>query len=658
MKKFIWILIIYISLTGKNVSAFATIASCNYGTVVTTGVAASILSFGMYDVYISLFDMVNAEASNRPGVGGRPGGCRISSSDVYFNFSFLDPTSTPTPFAPTTTTYHKSAGDTLFWLFPPAAAIVANEADQVCVEFFTVAFGFQPVGCKYRKDPSTTTGRGAACFLGQSCGGTGTAYSQTPMPVAAQVVQCTFETISNIFSNAKCTTAGSSSINTFHNFQDSMRDIIRSALIIYVALFGAKIALGAEIPSHGEVYMFFFKLLMVIYFSVGFSNGMDAVTQFMLPLTQSLPGDLSNLIFAAGGSSGLCVYPPTSYPPGYQYLALFDSIDCRIANYFGFMFDNLGNVISVSLILSFIPALFAFQIPFMICIVVFAIFFLFVVISFTHAYVIAMILVAILVYVAPLFVPFALFSFTKGYFDAWLKLLLSYVFQPMILAAFMALMMSVFDSLLYGDCTFSLYPIHALLGNQTTNMYSINGTDANCTNSFGYIFGSFIKNGNLVTTIETFFFGPIDSMNPSVFLKLNITALTIALFAILFSSVVEQVSAFAGELTGGNAIGKIAVTPAKLGAAAKDAGKRVYHAAKAAVEARTGNKQAAAQDAQKAIQGDKKQGDGGGGGGGAPPPKDPPGGGAAGGAGPKKLPGGGAAGGGGGGKQMPKIPGK
>ncbi|MGG2309867.1 type IV secretion system protein, partial [Salmonella enterica] len=47
-----------------------------------------------------------------------------------------------------------------------------------------------------------------------------------------------------------------------------------------------------------------------------------------------------------------------------------------------------------------------------------------------------------------------LFAPTKSYFDGWLRLMISYSLQPMVVAAYMAMMLTVFDQAVFGNCQF------------------------------------------------------------------------------------------------------------------------------------------------------------------------------------------------------------
>ena len=63
--------------------------------------------------------------------------------------------------------------------------------------------------------------------------------------------------------------------------------------------------------------------------------------------------------------------------------------------------------------------------------------------------------VILLIYVSPLTITCALFERTKGIFENWWKQMLGFILQPMILFAYLGLMLTVFDDLFIGDARFN-----------------------------------------------------------------------------------------------------------------------------------------------------------------------------------------------------------
>ncbi len=97
-----------------------------------------------------------------------------------------------------------------------------------------------------------------------------------------------------------------------------------------------------------------------------------------------------------------------------------------------------------------------------------------------------------------------LFQYTRGYFDSWVKLLISFLLQPMVVTTFMITMFSVYDFGFYGHCKYTNKLIHNSIenvvqgGGKTSrdvlifyidndwNKYTKEEEDS-CKNSLGYM---------------------------------------------------------------------------------------------------------------------------------------------------------------------------
>ena len=77
-----------------------------------------------------------------------------------------------------------------------------------------------------------------------------------------------------------------------------------------------------------------------------------------------------------------------------------------------------------------------------------------------NATIMCMISIVILGILAPLFVPMFLFAYTRNYFDSWVKLMISFLLQPMVVVTFMITMFSVYDYGFYGKCQSKSKLIH------------------------------------------------------------------------------------------------------------------------------------------------------------------------------------------------------
>ena len=384
---------------------------------------------------------------------------------------------------------------------------VIKENDKMCVA--TASFGgWIPIGCKYIKEPFPVSiyadfldispeGRADLANLTSltTCGNMGGCYqrayghSRAAIVMTGPLIECVKEMIAKLMiSTAVCSfddvklVLGSNSRTTssLFQFQKKMHLAVSALLTIYVILFGFKMVLAGDVPPKSELVTFIVKFLFVVYFSVGINinpgstndlDRMDGMIQWAFPFMLDGMTQLASWIINASPSE-LCKFTDVEYPDHLRHLQLWDSLDCKISHYLGLdavqtlMVENAtrNHDFSKLDILSFpIPPYIYLLIPAIISgymqLVSLALMYPLLVISVgafvVNATVVCMISIVILGVLAPLFVPLYLFNYTKGYFEAWLKLLISFMLQPMVAVVFMTTMLSVYDFGFYGTCKYT-----------------------------------------------------------------------------------------------------------------------------------------------------------------------------------------------------------
>jgi type IV secretion system protein VirB6 len=478
---------------------------------------------------------------------------------------------------------------TLPSISPSVKFRAVREGTKICVQAFTNS-GWLKIGCKLsiKADIFATGAKSKSCFANKtSCADATRSKAMSMLPISSMVIQCVKESLYEVFMNpcSECSTANLSGINlsTFPKFQDAMRSTIRAAILLYVILFGIKIALGGDIPKKSDVFLFFMKFILVIYFSVGFTAGSaeltdcrnyqqnDGLSQFVLPTAMGASKSFINyIITAAVSTNGLCKYTPSNYGrDSYDDLLIWDALDCRIAYYLGVANPNSAPMLVQAFLLKIIFWGFAaFQIMFVILSMVVALFLLSVTVYFVHYYVIALIVVTLVVYMGPIFIPMALFEQTKQYFDGWLRVLFAYTLQPAIIAAFLALMMGTFDQIIYGDCQFIERKINIPVPTTVDNgseygridfinkevpyfiISSASKSVASCTDSFGYKMSTYMQGDSIAEQVIGTFFNY--KMLSGSFIRSSFNALVqIALFAYLFYHFSSVIGQLAADLSGG-----------------------------------------------------------------------------------------------------------
>ncbi|MFV9921057.1 MAG: type IV secretion system protein, partial [Rickettsia conorii subsp. raoultii] len=229
-----------------------------------------------------------------------------------------------------------------------------------------------------------------------------------------------------------------------------------------------------------------------------------------------------------------------------------------------------------------------------------------------NATIMCMISIVILGILAPLFVPMFLFAYTRSYFDSWVKLMISFLLQPMVVVTFMITMFSVYDYGFYGKCQYKSKLIHNSIEDKIqggitskrdvlifyinndwddTSQYPDKDAVESCQNSLGYMLNNPIttafnfakdsvseivdsKPGNTPTDkfLAKFQFlsgvvlGPgMFFMSPKVLfekIKNILLALVMACFTLyLMYNFSSQLAEFAADMTEGVALNNVAIKP-------------------------------------------------------------------------------------------------
>lgn len=314
---------------------------------------------------------------------------------------------------------------------------------------------------------------------------------------SAPIAQCVKETLVNVFYNqaghSKCLTygefpsadgscpsgqyAGEGSFvhkkgnkvkekSFFTTIQESMQGFVKMALTLSIVIYGMNILLfQAKINDKKDVMVYLLKIGLVLYFATGtawqstFFDGVYGSSAEFARMVFKI--EVSNSENKRDGCQfgeittpdGVTTSTGRSYPPGKKYLAIFDTLDCKIMRYLGFgPEDSAANIASL-IFAGFLTG--AIGIYFALSVMIFGILMIAATIRALHIFLTSAIAIVLFVFVSPLVLPAALFKRTKGIFDQWLTNLISFVLQPMILFAYIAIFIIVLDRTLIGSATFA-----------------------------------------------------------------------------------------------------------------------------------------------------------------------------------------------------------
>lgn len=484
---------------------------------------------------------------------------------------------------------------------------------------------------------------GASCYDGSS-------KSQSLLSFSGVTINCVRQTLDKVFYTGNGCSQTEDSIyftllSPFPYFQEAMKKSIGAALILYVMFYGFKVVLNNEYVHLNKVATFILKFLFVVYFSVGLGNYYDqtgksvnhnGMTETVLPMLLQLTSDFTEIVFLSGGSQGLCNYDPSKYEAGYGFYRVWDAIDCRVGYYFGMqLLYNLGsagflsggstsaygNIASSAAdfgppgtegiealkkpgMLTFFVVMFGFfmagNIIIVLCGMIFGIIFLSVIFYFLNVYLVSMVTLYVMVYISPIFVPMLLFERTKGYFDAWTKIIVSCALQPAVVGGFVALLLTMYDSIFFGNCEYLRHDYNSSgINFSTFELREPASEPEKCINSTGYkLIKFYLGQGWEKKTLLIF-----EITTLSDFLDLALSMVYMIVYVFIFYFAIQSVNEFISDLTSGPNMSSVVVSPTALMDKAKQAAEFIKAAASKDPQAA---KAAVSQEKKSETGGDKE----------------------------------------------------
>lgn len=147
-----------------------------------------------------------------------------------------------------------------------------------------------------------------------------------------------------------------------------------------------------------------------------------------------------------------CYFGDAYYPQGKRYLAIFDSLDCKLMNYFNYTpGTNLPGILHM-LLLSILWSPLALIV---VCLgFIFFIILLSIVIKIFYMFLMSLFAVNLLIYISPLIFPSLLFKRYKNMFTTWLDSLMGYILQVVFIVIFAGLVIGNMEKLGLGDAKY------------------------------------------------------------------------------------------------------------------------------------------------------------------------------------------------------------
>lgn len=254
-------------------------------------------------------------------------------------------------------------------------------------------------------------------------------------------------------------------VSAYEFVQSKMRDIVKYALILSVTIYGFGILAGLrDIEKRSEILMFIAKIALISYFALGnaWQNVFfEAIYDAPISISHELMmfGDKDDVPRSSQGNEidyynedTTCDFSDKQYEPGKKYLALWDTLDCKIMYYLGF-----GPTASVANIAILILAGFftgPIGIYFSLSILFFAIFLILMVVRALYIFIGSSMIIIIMVFISPIIFSFLLFEKTKESFGKWLNSLVAYSIQPIFITIYLFIAISLMDGILTGSAVF------------------------------------------------------------------------------------------------------------------------------------------------------------------------------------------------------------
>ena len=276
----------------------------------------------------------------------------------------------------------------------------------------------------------------------------------------------------------------------FSIIQSRIQLLVRLTLIMSITFMGIKILMGGKFLERKELIMFVVKLGLIMWFATGnawqqtFFDGVYRASESFSTLVMKMRvspnierrdgcqfGEIATpkLIDSPTGEIGASGKAITKkeltvsteavgnpYPIGKGYLAIWDTLDCKIARYLGF-----GPTASVANIAKLILAGYftgPIGIYFSVLTMIFGIFLVLFALRMLYIFLASAMAIILMVYVSPIVIPLVLFKKTENIFKNWIKELLSYSLQPILLFAYIGIFVTIFDEALTGSATFNNSP--------------------------------------------------------------------------------------------------------------------------------------------------------------------------------------------------------
>jgi len=247
----------------------------------------------------------------------------------------------------------------------------------------------------------------------------------------------------------------------FEFLQSKLYGIVQIFLILYVMIFGMRILMADKIMPRDQIIVTCLKIGFVLFFATGkaWQNFFFDAIYYASTTLGNIILDLNLSDLRMDGNSienqahKRCYFDPSTYPNHMQYVAIWDSIYCKLSQYLGLgpgiTIGNLG----ILIVSGFFTG--AYGVYFASLLLTFAAIFFSIIYLTLYIFVVSSSVIIILIFISPLIMVAFLFQATKSAFEQWVRQLMESATQIIILFSFISMVIFIFDHFFIGSASFN-----------------------------------------------------------------------------------------------------------------------------------------------------------------------------------------------------------
>ncbi|MEZ5691355.1 MAG: type IV secretion system protein [Rickettsiales bacterium] len=230
---------------------------------------------------------------------------------------------------------------------------------------------------------------------------------------------------------------------------------VLAVFVIAIALFGIRLFDGNGISATKDGIILALKIGAIIIFLRNFGGLynpiLDIVEQLLNMMATPIAGTSSASNIGVWQDTN-CAVPTNFAASEQQIMEVWHILDCYIEVFVGGIFSPL--TISSGILGLAVSALFSGSMGLFIGLigVYMVLSALFAIARVVYIFIIAYIAISFMVIISPMFIPTILFSSTKHMFEGWLRLMLTFIIQPIFLFAYLVMFLVAFNvTILHGQ---------------------------------------------------------------------------------------------------------------------------------------------------------------------------------------------------------------